>query len=69
MTFLLPSQTSSGTPFLSFFTPEQMMALANECGLNKVAFVSGNDLNRRYFSDRADGPRNSNSEQFLVATI
>jgi methyltransferase (TIGR00027 family) len=58
----------SGTPFLSFFTPEQMLALARDAGLEQVRHVSAAMLAERYFAGRADGlcpPRNS--EELLVA--
>ena len=58
----------SGTPFISFFTPAQMLALAREAGFTDVRHVSGTTLNERYFAGRADGLRMSTGEDFLVAT-
>jgi methyltransferase (TIGR00027 family) len=58
----------SGTPFISFFTPAQMLALAREAGFTDVRHVSGTTLNGRYFAGRADGLRMSTGEDFLVAT-
>jgi methyltransferase (TIGR00027 family) len=58
----------SGTPFISFFTPAQMLALAREAGFTDVRHVSGTALNERYFAGRADGLRMSTGEDFLVAT-
>lgn len=58
---------ASGTPFLSFFTPEEMLAMAREAGLKNVRHVSGADLAARYFADRADGLR-PGSEALLVAS-
>jgi methyltransferase (TIGR00027 family) len=57
----------SGTPFISFFTPAQMLALAREAGFTDVRHVSGSMLNGRYFAGRADGLRMSTGEDFLVA--
>jgi methyltransferase (TIGR00027 family) len=57
----------SGTPFISFFTPAQMLALAREAGFTDVRHVSGTTLNGRYFAGRADGLRMSTGEDFLVA--
>jgi methyltransferase (TIGR00027 family) len=48
---------SSGTPFISFFTPAEMVALAREAGFNQVQSISGGALAQRYFADRADGLR------------
>jgi methyltransferase (TIGR00027 family) len=59
---------SSGTPFISFFTPEQMLQLAREAGFRKVEHVSAVTLAERYFADRTDGLRPpGNSEELLVA--
>lgn len=61
---------ASGTPFLSFFTPPAMLALARAAGLRQVEHVSADALAARYFADRADGLRPPrNSEELLVATI
>ena len=58
---------ASGTPFLSFFTPEEMLALAREAGFKRADYVSGADLRQRYFASRADGLR-PGSEALLVAS-
>jgi methyltransferase (TIGR00027 family) len=59
---------SSGTPFISFFAPEEFLALARSAGFSDVRHVSGRDLNDRYFAGRADGLRMSTGEDFLIAT-
>jgi methyltransferase (TIGR00027 family) len=60
---------ANGTPWLSFFTPPEMLALAREAGFAKVVHVSADELNARYFVGRSDGLRlPSNSEELLVAT-
>jgi methyltransferase (TIGR00027 family) len=58
---------ASGTPFLSYFTPEEMLAMAREAGFREVERVSGVALAERYFSGRTDGLR-PGSEELLVAT-
>jgi O-methyltransferase involved in polyketide biosynthesis len=59
---------ANGTPFVSFFTPAQMLALAREAGFRQVEHVSADDLAQRYFAGRADGLRPpSNAEEMLVA--
>lgn len=59
----------SGTPFISFFTPAEMLALAREAGFRKVEHVSAAMLAERYFADRTDGLRPpNNSEELLVAS-
>jgi len=60
---------ASGTPFISFFTPEEMLALAREAGFRDVRHVSAAALGERYFAGRTDGLRPPlNSEELLVAT-
>lgn len=59
---------SAGTPFLSFFTPPEMLALAHEAGFREVQHVSAARLTERYFAGRTDGLRPSSSEGLIVAT-
>jgi methyltransferase (TIGR00027 family) len=60
---------ASGTPFLSFFTPEAMLALAAEAGFKGVRHVSAEALAQLYFAGRPDGLRPpANAEELLVAT-
>lgn len=61
--------TASGTPFLSFFAPDEMLALARDAGFREARHVSAASLNERYFAGRTDGLRlPANSEELLVAT-
>lgn len=54
---------------MSFFTPEQLLALARSCGFREVAHVSAATLGDRYFAARTDGLRPPlNAEELLVAT-
>jgi hypothetical protein len=59
---------ASGTPFISFFTPTKMLALAREAGFREARHVSAAALAERYFAGRTDGlhPPN-NGEELLVA--
>lgn len=59
----------SGTPFISFYTPQEMLALAREAGFADARHVPGTSLAERYFTDRTDGLRPSSGEDFLLATI
>jgi methyltransferase (TIGR00027 family) len=60
---------TSGTPFISFFTPTEMLTLARDSGFRNVQHVSAATLTQRYFADRADGLRPpDNAEELLVAT-
>ncbi len=59
---------ASGTPFLSFFTPAEMLALARDAGFREARHVSAADLAHRYFAGRTDGFRPVSGEELLVAT-
>jgi len=60
---------AAGTPFVSFFTPDEIVTMARDAGFKKVAHVSAADLAARYFAGRADGLRPpNNAEEFLVAS-
>lgn len=58
---------ASGTPFLSYFTPQEMLAMARDAGFREIQRISAADLTRRYFGERTDGLR-PGSEELLVAT-
>jgi methyltransferase (TIGR00027 family) len=59
---------ASGTPFISFFTPDDMLALARAAGFREARHVSADLLNERYFTGRSDGLRTAGGEELLVAT-
>jgi len=59
---------ANGTPFISFFTPPEMLTLAHDAGFAEVQHVSAATLAQRYFAGRTDGLRPpNNSEELLVA--
>jgi methyltransferase (TIGR00027 family) len=59
---------ASGTPFISFFTPTEMLKLARNAGFRQAEHVSAATLAKRYFSDRTDGLRPpDNSEELVLA--
>ncbi len=59
---------ASGTPFISFFMPEEILAMAREAGFKVANHVSADDLAQQYFSGRTDGLRPpKNAEELLVA--
>jgi methyltransferase (TIGR00027 family) len=60
---------ASGTPFLSFYTPQEMLTLAREAGFAHARHVSGASHAERYFAGRSDGLRPSTGEDLLVATV
>ncbi len=59
---------ASGTPFISFFAPDDILGLARDAGFKQVRHVSADDLAQSYFSGRSDGLRPPrNAEELLVA--
>ena len=61
---------TSGTPFISFFTSTELVALASDAGLEQVRHVSAEDLAERYFAGRTDGLRPPRGgEEILVAAV
>jgi O-methyltransferase involved in polyketide biosynthesis len=60
---------NAGTPFISFYTPEEIQALARECGFRETRYVSTDELIDRYFAGRTDGLRPSTGEPLMLATV
>jgi methyltransferase (TIGR00027 family) len=61
--------SASGTPFISYFTPEQMISMARHAAFREVMHVPATALAERYFAGRSDGLRPpNNAEELLVAT-
>lgn len=60
---------NSGTPFLSFFSHEQMKALATEAGFKNIEIYSTSSLPVDHFCKRNDGLKPSTGEEILIATI
>jgi methyltransferase (TIGR00027 family) len=60
---------ASGTPFVSYFTPAEMVELARSAGFARAEHVSAATLTERYFAGRADGLRPpNNAEELVVAS-
>jgi len=60
---------SSGTPFISFFTPDEIKTLAHEAGFRHAQILSTKDMEQRYFAGRTDHLLPASGEVFLLATI
>ena len=58
-----------GTPFISFFRPEEMLGLAHEAGFKQVRHVSAAEITQRYFAGRSDGLRPPNNAEELVVAV
>jgi methyltransferase (TIGR00027 family) len=59
---------ASGTPFISYYSPDEVMAMARDAGFKTARHVTAADHTRRYFADRSDGLRPFTTEELLVAT-
>lgn len=59
---------AAGTPFISFYSPDEMVAVARDAGFRDAQHVSSQALADRYFAGRADGLRPSTGEDLLLAT-
>lgn len=60
---------ASGTPFVSYFTPAELTALALAAGFARAEHVSAAALTERYFARRADDLRPPNhAEELIVAS-
>jgi methyltransferase (TIGR00027 family) len=59
---------ASGTPFISYYAPDEILAMARDSGFNAARHVSAADYTQRYFADRTDGLRPFTTEELLVAT-
>lgn len=58
---------ASGTPFVSFFSIEDIVKLAGEIGLKEIQTVSTKDMIEKYFKERTDNLVPASGEFFLVA--
>jgi methyltransferase (TIGR00027 family) len=64
----LKGALKSGTPFISFFSPQEMLTLARDAGFKNVEHLSTASLTPKYFAGRADGLKPSTGEELLIAT-
>jgi methyltransferase (TIGR00027 family) len=58
----------AGTPFISYYQPHEILALARQAGFTSIEHVSAADLAEQYFTGRPDGLRPSSAEHLIVAT-
>jgi len=59
---------ASGTPFVSFFSPDEVLAMATNAGFKNSKTISTRDLEQSYFKDRTDGLLPASGGVFLLAT-
>jgi O-methyltransferase involved in polyketide biosynthesis len=59
---------ASGTPFISYYSPQDMVTMAQDAGFSSARCVTAADLADRYFADRTDAVRPASAEELLLAT-
>jgi methyltransferase (TIGR00027 family) len=57
----------AGTPMLSFFRPDEILALARRTGFKDARTISTKEMEMLYFADRIDNLRPASGEVFLLA--
>ena len=60
---------AAGTPMRSFYTEEQVRALATQVGFSSIEILNTRDLIELYFKDRTDDLLPSDGEIFLIVTV
>jgi len=58
----------AGTPFVSFFAPNEILDLAREAGFKEAKTISTKDMEELYFKNRSDNLLPASGEVFLLAT-
>jgi methyltransferase (TIGR00027 family) len=66
--FVMKKARESGTPFLSLFTPNEILEMAKKAGCKNAQYVSADEIYQLYFAKRSDGLRAGSAETFLVLT-
>jgi methyltransferase (TIGR00027 family) len=64
---VLEAARAAGTPFLSFYSPDEVLSAAKDAGFTTVRHISSDDIIARFFTGRADGLHPSSAEEILVA--
>jgi methyltransferase (TIGR00027 family) len=59
---------ASGTPFISYYTPDEILAMARDAGFSTARTVTALEHTQRYFAGRPDGLRPFTTEELLLAT-
>jgi methyltransferase (TIGR00027 family) len=59
----------AGTPFVSFFAPNEILALADKAGFKESKIISAKDMEQYYFTNRTDDLLPASGEIFLLSTI
>ncbi|MGD9752288.1 MAG: class I SAM-dependent methyltransferase [Acidimicrobiia bacterium] len=57
----------SGTPWVSYYRPEEIVDLAHRAGFTSARYVPTNEIAARYLNGRSDGLRAATGEGILLA--
>jgi len=68
MEFVMQKAHDAGTPFLSLYSPEDMLSSAKVVGFKNPRYVSAENIYQRYFATRTDGLRAGSAEAFIIAS-
>lgn len=68
MEMSLKGAAASGTPMVSFFSPEEVLQFARDAGFKEAKTISTKDMEQLYFENRTDNLVPASGEVFLVAT-
>lgn len=60
---------ASGTPFISHYSPAEMVDMCRDAGFSSARNVTPDELAQRYFAGRTDGVQPPTAEQLIVATV
>ena len=60
---------ASGTPFISHYSPDEMVERCLAAGFTSARVVGPDELFKRYFEGRTDGLRPPSAEQVVVAQV
>ena len=58
----------AGTPFVSFFAPNEIVTLAKNAGFKDIKTISTKEMEQLYFAGRTDNLLPASGEVFLLAT-
>ncbi len=58
---------ASGTPWISFYSPEEIVGMARDVGFRDVRYVPTAELAERYLAGRTDGLKAAGGEGMLIA--
>ena len=59
---------AAGTPFVSFFVPDEIVTMAREAGFKDTKTISTKNMEQYYFTNRTDNLLPASGEVFLLAT-